>query len=545
VRRRQLRRIGRRSLRRLQCRRNQRGPRERSRGGSHGIRPRRSGKDREKGSEVGGGGGLIERHADRGLAELPQVDALRRGSGHEIGGARDGAAGQLHPQGVEEGLRGQLVTEAPEAAGQRLGQDVHALGDGAQPVGTVVHRVHSGHDGEQRLGRADVARRFLAADVLLASLHRHPVGRLTVSVARDTDDAPRDLALELFAGGQERCMGAAEAERHAEALRRSHRNVGPHLARRAQEGQGEEIGSHDHQGAGGVGGGDEGREVEDAAVGGRILEQNAEHIVADRGLGGRSASRRRRRAVQRQDAHYDADGFGAGAQHGQGLRVTARGHQKHVALARLAVRCESDAHVHGLRGGGRFIEQRGVGDRQAGEVGHHRLEVEQSLQTALGDLRLVRGVLRVPTGILQDIALDHSGHDAVVVAHPKVGLEDLVARRQTAQHGKNLALTQLAVVGQAGQRERPAEADGLGDGLAHQLFERVEPEGMQHLAHLGLLGTEVPSHEGVGGLKSGLRSLEVQLRARGGLAAGGPGERAGSVQGGDRSLRAVARLRHS
>ena len=65
------------------------------------------------------------------------------------------------------------------------------------------------------------------------------------------------------------------------------------------------------------------------------------------------------------------------------------------------------AHVHGLGRGGRLVEQRGVGDRQAGQVGDHGLEVEQRLEPALGDLRLVGRVLGVPARVLQDVALDH------------------------------------------------------------------------------------------------------------------------------------------
>ena len=48
----------------------------------------------------------------------------------------------------------------------------------AQAVGAVVDGVHARHDGEQHLGGADVARRLLAADVLLAGLQGEPVGRV-------------------------------------------------------------------------------------------------------------------------------------------------------------------------------------------------------------------------------------------------------------------------------------------------------------------------------------------------------------------------------
>src|SRR2546425_5966064 len=61
-----------------------------------------------------------------------------------------------------------------------------------------------------------------------------------------------------------------------------------------------------------------------------------------------------------------------------------------------------------LGGGGGFIEQGGVGDRQGGEVGDHRLEVEQGLEPALRDLRLVRRVRRVPARVLDDRSEEHT-----------------------------------------------------------------------------------------------------------------------------------------
>jgi hypothetical protein len=50
---------------------------------------------------------------------------------------------------------------------------------------------------------------------------------------------------------------AAEAGRHAEALRGADGDIGAELARRAQQREGEEIGGDDGEGAGGVGGGEE------------------------------------------------------------------------------------------------------------------------------------------------------------------------------------------------------------------------------------------------------------------------------------------------
>ena len=53
---------------------------------------------------------------------------------------------------------------------------------------------------------------------------------------------------------------------------------------------------------------------------------------------------------------------------------------------------------HRLGGRGRLVEHGGAGDRQPGEVGDHRLEVEQRLEPALADLGLVGRVGGVPGG---------------------------------------------------------------------------------------------------------------------------------------------------
>ncbi len=56
-------------------------------------------------------------------------------------------------------------------------------------------------------------------------------------------------------------------------------------------------------------------------------------------------------------------------------------------------------HGHGFGGGGGFVEQRGVGDFQAGQVDDHLLEIHQRFQAALGDFGLVGRVGGVPARV--------------------------------------------------------------------------------------------------------------------------------------------------
>ena len=75
---------------------------------------------------------------------------------------------------------------------------------------------------------------------------------------------------------------------------------------------------------------------------------------------------------------------------------------------------------------------------EAGEVGDHRLVVEQRLQPALGDLWLVRRVLRGPARVLEHVAEDGVGDAGPVVTHPDVGPHHL-----TGQHLKFSLLRDL------------------------------------------------------------------------------------------------------
>ena len=107
------------------------------------------------------------------------------------------------------------------------------------------------------------------------------------------------------------------------------------------------------------------------------------------------------------------------------------------------------AQGHGLGGGGGFVEQRGVGDVQAGQVDDHGLEVQQRFEPALGDFGLVGRVGGVPAGVLQHVALNDGGRDAVVVAHADVGAEDLVLGGDFLQRRQHFVLA-----AGSGKRER-------------------------------------------------------------------------------------------
>ena len=317
--------------------------------------------------------------ADGPLVDAAEVDPLGLG-GREH--AADVRRRRLHAQGVEDVLV--VGARSPACAGRAPAarvSAVHALGDGLQAAGPVVHRVHAGHDGQQHLRGADVARGLLAADVLLARLQRHAQRAPALRVLGHADDAARHDARVGVLRGEERRVRAAVAH----AARRSAGRCPPRRPRRTRPAA----------------------SAASAPAGPRRRSP---------GHRPRAPSRRRRgsRAPRRRWPGTAAARRRTSWRSGPTLRWSPTTTSMPSGSARVrttSIVCgwqvsddEEGAAVlsplgaqrqgHGLGGGGALVEQRGVGDLQAGEVDHHGLEVEQRLQPALGDLRLVGRVLR-------------------------------------------------------------------------------------------------------------------------------------------------------
>ena len=343
----------------------------------------------------------------------------------------------------------------------------------------MVDGVHRGHHGQQHLRRADVARRLLAADVLLARLQREAQRRVPLRVVGDADDPAGDLALELVARRHVAGVRAAVAERHAEALAGADGDVGADLARRLEQRQRQQVGGDDDGALRRVGLGDERRVVHHLAAGRGVLDEGAE---------------RRAREVPRlvvPDDDLDLQRQGARLDDGDRLRVAALGDEEDGGA--VLVGPGAAAEGHRLGGGGPFVEHRGVGDRQAGEVGDHRLEVEQRLEPALRDLRLIRRVLRVPAGVLEHVADDRRRGDAVAVARADERAPDLVPRGELAQARDGGGLRQ-----RRGERERRGGADPLGDRLGDQLVQGGDAEVGQHRGDVRVARADVAVGEVVG-----------------------------------------------
>ena len=201
-------------------------------------------------------------------------------------------------------------------------------------------------------------------------------------------------------------MRAAEAERHAEALGDAHGDVGAELAGRARAGSGP-AGRRRRRPARRARG-----RSSTSGRRSRTAPDDARVLAAAR----RSSSPAGSPSARSATTHLDAERLGPGAQHGD---ASAGGVSASTRNTALGAPCSARRQQrHGLGGGGGLVEQRGVGHGQAGEVGDHRLEVQQRLEPALADLRLVRRVGGVPGRVLQHVAPDHRRGDGAVVAEP-------------------------------------------------------------------------------------------------------------------------------
>jgi hypothetical protein len=174
----------------------------------------------------------------------------------------------------------------------------------------------------------------------------------------------------------------------------------------------------------------------------------------------------------------DAQRLSPGGQHRGGLRV-------HVDIdgqpVGVALHCPMHQR-HRLGSRGALVEHRRVGHLETGQVGHHRLKVQQRLQPALTDFRLVGRVGRVPGRVLQDVAEQHRRCVGVGIALADHRHRDRVRVGQRPQLGQRLGFR---------GRGRQLIQAGRGAGLA----QCVEDLGRQRATREFIQGVEADDLE--------------------------------------------------
>ena len=118
-----------------------------------------------------------------------------------------------------------LVTQTLETIGQDPRQVVEALGDGPNPLGAMIDGIHSRHNRQEDLSRADIRSGLLPADMLLPGLKGHTEGRIPVDVLGNPNNPSRHLPLESLVGSQIGSVRATKSHGDTEALGVTSENV--------------------------------------------------------------------------------------------------------------------------------------------------------------------------------------------------------------------------------------------------------------------------------------------------------------------------------
>ena len=106
--------------------------------------------------------------------------------------------------------------------------------DCPQPARAVIDGVHRCDDREKNLSGANITRRFVAADVLFAGLHREAIARAASGIVRNADQAASHVTLVGIPRGKVSRVRSAETERNTKPLGAADRDIGAEFAGRFQ-----------------------------------------------------------------------------------------------------------------------------------------------------------------------------------------------------------------------------------------------------------------------------------------------------------------------
>ena len=181
---------------------------------------------------------------------------------------------------------------------------------------------------------------------------------------------------------------------------------------------------------------------------------------------------------------------------------------------RLCFRCGAAlSKRHSLRACRRLVEQRGIGDVEAGKILHDGLIIEECFEPSLADLRLIGRVGGVPGRIFKHVALYDRRQDSAVIALSDQRSEHLVLRCKGPQ------MVQRFRFGEGRRDIECAAAYCRGDRLRHQLVEGRCPDDAQHVLDVARRRPDMSSSKNSGwrvdfDLRYGVHALTSSLSVR-------------------------------
>ena len=295
-------------------------------------------------------------------------------------------------------------------------------------------------------------------------------------------DPAGHAAQVLLLRGEEAEARAAVVEPVAERLALPHRDVDAEVAGRAQDAERDRVALDDH-------------DARRSPSPRRRAPRGPRPRRGSSGTAGRPRTRRRR--ARRPSAPASVTPVRERDLLDRRPPARAGGRER---LARVRVQAARDEEAPaavllvgepaGRRDRRRRLVERGVRDRQPGQLRDRRLVLEHHLQRPLGDLRLVRRVRRQELRARQD-RVDQRRH--VVVVHARPEERDLVLGRDVLRGEVAQVPVDLLLGLAGGQVDRPPEPHPFGH-VGEQLVDRLRADRREHRAAIVVGGGGVAAH---------------------------------------------------
>ena len=312
--------------------------------------------------------------------------------------------------------------------------------------------------------------------MLLTSLQSQTVRRLTGRVLRNTHQTARHGAFHTLVNSHVRSVRTTEEEGQTETLSVAHSDISTQLTRRLQQGQSQQVSDHSDQGVTLLSGLNQRLNIANIAFIAGVRQDDTVQVALGQAL----------REVSNDEGN--AEHLCTAASHRNNLRQ-ATGVNSEEAVLHLAVcTVHHDSRFSHRRC---LIQQGGVCNLQAGQLHHGVLEVQQSLQTTLRNLSLVRGVRSIETGVFQNVTAQNRGSYCIVVSGTNHLGENLILRSIAGNLCLSLMLRQ-----RSRQLQFAVKANLGGDDSVHQRIQGRVSQGFEHLLCVCGTGAEMTINKG-------------------------------------------------